>query len=98
MILGIDDAQGGIAVLVLQRPDIAGERIELQTIDVTVDLIAVIDVTVAIIFDDRAGARQAGGIGAVGIGDPDVAVRQRDRVRRFVAGGRYRQGGDVIDF
>src|SRR5437879_600419 len=42
VMLGIDDAQGGIAVLVLQRPDLAAERIELQAVDVTLDLITVL--------------------------------------------------------
>jgi hypothetical protein len=75
VIFGIDDAQGGIAVLVLQRPDLAGHRIELQTIDIAADLIGVVDFAGMIIFDDGAVARQTRGVGTVGISYPDVAIR-----------------------
>jgi hypothetical protein len=53
-VFGIDDAQRRIAVLVLQRPDLAGNRIELQTIDIAADLIGM----GVIIFDDGAVTRQ----------------------------------------
>jgi len=53
-VFGIDDAQRRIAVLVLQRPDLAGNRIELQTIDIAVDLIGMVDFAGVIIFDDGA--------------------------------------------
>ena len=58
VVFGIDDAQRRIAVLVLQRPDLAGDRIELQTIDIAADLIGVVDFAGMIIFDDGAVTRQ----------------------------------------
>lgn len=43
VILRIDDRQGGIAVLVLECPDIAGRGIDLQAIDIACDLEALVD-------------------------------------------------------
>ena len=83
----------------LQRPDIAGDGIEFQSIDIARDGVGLVNVPGGIVFDNRAlAAEQALGIGAVRIGHPDIAIGQGDRVRRRITGRRLRQGCDVIDF
>jgi hypothetical protein len=66
------------ALLVLQRPDLVCDRIHLQAVDVTGNLISLLDVAVAVVFNDRAGTRQARRVGAVGVGHPHVVAGESD--------------------
>jgi hypothetical protein len=54
VLLGIDHRQRRVAILVLQRPDFMRDRIEFQPVNVTGDLISLLDMAGPIIFDDGA--------------------------------------------
>ena len=51
---GIDQRQRRVAVLILQRPDLASVRIVFQAVDGTRNRVGVLDISCRVVLDDRA--------------------------------------------
>ncbi len=89
--LRIDQAQRRIAVLVLQRPDQPGHRVEFQAVDRAANAERVLDGTGQAVLDDGARPGQAGAIRPVAVFGPERAVSVGERVRaRWFRPGRPR--------
>ena len=79
--LRIDQRQRRIAVLILQRPNLAGVGIELQAVDRAGDLVGELNVARLVVLDDRARSGRSGRIRPVAIFHEDRTVAGRDRIQ-----------------
>src|ERR1700731_5133124 len=80
MRLRVDQRQSGVTVLVLQRPELSGDGVELQSVDRSRQRIGVFDLAGLVVLNDRARTARSGGIRAVAVFDKGRAVSRRDRV------------------